>query len=405
MKKEMGVGLLALVLLTAGTACGKQTEAPTAEAAAQTVSLAKVQRASLSNRLTFNGTLEAKEELKLVPKGTGKVAHSNGEVGQMVRAGDVLMELDNADIQARLDSAKAGVAVNEANLQKAQVQLEMDQIALDDAQRNYERQKALFEAGAAPKTEFENSKSAYDTAVKRVANDQASIASAQAQMQQSQAQIRQIEVELNDTILRSPVTGIIADRSANTGEYVSNTNPAFTVVNIDTVEVKANLTETDINYVKTGQEVEVKITAARTEPFKGRITKISPIADEKSKTYPIWISIDNHDYILKPGMFAEFQLNTNQKTDVLTVPTEAIIERNGTPMIYLAVEGKAVEKKVHLGITDGKLVEILDGITENDKIITSGLKTLTDGVAIAEQGSTQTAPAPAEQAPSGGQAQ
>nr|WP_243237268.1 efflux RND transporter periplasmic adaptor subunit [Heliobacterium chlorum] len=401
----MGVGLLALVLLTAGTACGKQPEATTAEAPAQTVSLAKVQRASLSNRLTFNGTLEAKEELKLVPKGTGKVAQINGEVGQMVRAGDVLMELDNRDIQARLDSARAGVAVNEASLQRAQVQLEMDQIALGDAQRNYERQKALFEAGAAPKTEFENSKSAYDKADKQVANDQASIASAQAQMQQSQAQIRQIEVELNDTVLRSPVTGIIAERSANTGEYVSNTNPAFTVVNIDTVEVKANLTETDINYVKTGQEVEVKITAARTEPFKGRITKISPIADEKAKTYPIWISIDNHDYILKPGMFAEFQLNTNQKTDVLTVPTEAIIERNGTPMIYLAVDGKAVEKKVHLGITDGKLVEILDGITENDKVITSGLKTLTDGVAIAEQGSTATAPAPAEQSPPGGQAQ
>ncbi|MCW2279420.1 efflux RND transporter periplasmic adaptor subunit [Heliophilum fasciatum] len=385
MKKQIGIGLLALTLMTTGTACGNKSQAPAVEATVQSVSIAPVQRATLSNRLTFNGTLEAQEQMNLVPKGNGKVARINGEVGQRVQAGQILMELDNQDIQAQLDSAQSNLALNEANLEKARLTMQMDQIALDDARRNYERTKSLHEAGAATTLDFENAKSAYETAEKRIAADQANIASSQAIINQSKAQIRQIEVALNDTVLRAPASGIIAARTANVGEYVSNSTPAFTLVNVSAVEVKANLTEQEINYVKPGQEVDVKITAAGTETFKGQVSKISPSADEKTKIYPVWIRINNPDYILKPGMFAEFQINTNQKTDVLTVDAQAIIERNGTPMIYLYRDGKAVEKKVTPGISDGKRTEITEGITDTDQVIMSGLNGLADGMAVALQ--------------------
>ncbi|ABZ84147.1 hlyd family secretion protein [Heliomicrobium modesticaldum Ice1] len=385
MKKHIGVGLLAVTLLAAGTGCGKKPEPTALEATPQAVTVVKAERADLSNVLTFSGTLAAKEELKLVPKGQGKVARINAEVGQRVNAGDILLELDNADIQARLDAANAGVDVNKASLERARLQLEMNRIALDDARRHYDRVKSLFDAGAASKSDYDAAKSALETAEKRCASDEVSVASAQAMLNQSLAQVRQTQVDLENAVLRSPISGIVSARNVNVGEYLSNTAPAFTVVHIDTVEVKADLTESDVNAVRPGQEVDVKVAAAGETPFKGRIAKISPAADEKAKTFPVWITVDNKDYILKPGMFAEFQLPTAHKTNVLTAPAEAIIVRNGTPVLFVIADGKAVERKVKTGFSDGKRTEIIEGLNDGDVIAIGGQMSLADGTPVSIQ--------------------
>ncbi|MZP29836.1 efflux RND transporter periplasmic adaptor subunit [Heliobacterium undosum] len=382
MKKRISVGLLAVTLLAAGTGCGKTPEPAAPEATTQAVTVVKAERADLSNVLTFSGALAAKEELKLVPKGQGKVAHINAEVGQRVNAGDILLELDNADIQARLDAANAGVDVNKASLERARLQLEINRIALDDARRHYDRVKALFDAGAAPKSDFDAAKSALETAEKRYASDEVSVASAQALLNQSLAQVRQTEVDLENAVLRSPISGIVSARNVNVGEYLSNTAPAFTVVHIDTVEVKADLTESDVNAVRPGQEVNVKVAAAGETPFKGRIAKVSPAADEKAKTFPVWIAVDNKDYILKPGMFAEFQLPTAQKTNALTVPAEAVTIRNGAPILFVIADNKAVERKVKTGFSDGKRIEIIDGIKDGDVVATGGQMSLAEGTPV-----------------------
>ncbi|MBM7865935.1 efflux RND transporter periplasmic adaptor subunit [Heliobacterium gestii] len=383
MKRQIGVSLLAVALLAAGTGCGKTPEPASTEAPPQTVTVAKAERTDLSNVLTFSGALAAKDELKLVPKGQGKVARINAEVGQRVNAGDMLLELDNADIQARLDAANAGVEVNKASLERARLQLDMDKIALDDAQRHYDRVKALFDAGATSQSDFDAAKSSLDTSTKRCASDEVSVASAQAQLNQSQAQVRQTQVDLENAVLRSPISGIVSARNVNVGEYVSNTATAFNVVRIDTVEVKADLTESDVNSVRPGQEVEVKVAAASDKPFKGRIAKVSPAADEKAKTFPIWIAVDNGDYILKPGMFAEFQLATAHKTNALTAPAEAVVMRSGAPILFVITDNKAVERKVKTGFSDGKRVEILDGLKDGEMMATGGQMTLADGAPVA----------------------
>jgi RND family efflux transporter MFP subunit len=359
-----------------------------------------VEKISLANKLTVSGKISPAEEVKVVPKAPGKVARVNCEVGQSVRAGDILIELENSDIRARLDSARAALAVSEANLERARIQLEKSKIQLDDAKRLFERKKALYDNGAISLSDYEAAGSSFESVKKDYEINKAGVASSQASVDQSRASVRQIEVELENSMVVSPVSGIIASRSVTAGEFVSNSSAAVVVVNIDKVEINSGLMEDEINFVKQGQEVEVTVTAVSSKPFKGKVTKISPSADAKTKVYPIWVAIDNPDRVLKPGMFAEIRLQTRQREGVLAVPAEAVVERSGQKAVYVAQGDVAVERKVKVGVSEGGKAEITEGLKGEEMVIVTGLQSLKNGQPISLQGA---APGGPPGAPSGAQ--
>ncbi|MFZ5652743.1 MAG: efflux RND transporter periplasmic adaptor subunit [Bacillota bacterium] len=388
LKKLLAVAfVLSLTVTAAG--CGKKEAPVQAEARVQTVSVFKVAKSDMTNKLTIGGKISPMEEIKVVPKSPGKVARVNCDVGQAVAAGAVLIELENSDIQARLDSARAALAVSEANLEKARAQLEKNRIQVDDAKRNFERRKALFDAGAASQSDFEAARSGYETAQKDYDINAAGLASSQASVDQSRASLRQAEVDLENSLVRSPISGLVASRSVNAGEFITNSTPAVVVVNIDSVEVSASLAEDEINHVKLGQEVNVSITAASPAPFKGKVSKVSPAADAKSKTYPVWVSIPNPQKVLKPGMFAEIQLATVKRQGVLAVPADAVLERNGHNVVFVAEGEKAVEKKVKVGLAGDGKKEITEGLAEGESLIVTGLQGLRNGAPVKVQAPTR----------------
>lgn len=344
MNKKILIPILISCLLTAGSGCGKQANQAQAEARTPNVAVLKVAKEDLVTKTAVVAKISASQEVKIVPKTAGRVAQMYADVGQSVSAGQVLLQLDNSDIQ---------------------LQLEKTRIQLDDANREVERKRLLFETGALSKQDYENAQSALATLT---------------------TTLRQNESDLSNTVIRSPISGIVANKNASIGEMVSTGTPAMVVVNIDKVEVTGNLLEAEINYVKFGQEVEVLVSAISTTPFKGRVTKISPTADATQKTYPIWVSIDNPGYSLKPGMYAEIQLETKKLTGVTVVPSEAVVERNGgQKVVYVAEGDKAVERPVVLGpVQEGKTV-ITEGLNEGDALIISGASSLKNGMTVKVQ--------------------
>lgn len=389
MRNKISVCMLILALLITATACAKKEDPAPAgqEARMQSVSVVKADRGSLSAALTSSGKISPIKEVKVVPKTPGKVARVLGEVGQTVTAGTLLLELDNADIQAKLASSRATLSMSEANLERARVQLEKSQIQLEDAKKTLDRKKTLFDAQAISLSDYEAAKSSFDTVKKDLDMNAASLASSQAGVEQSRAAIRQNEVELESSMVYSPVSGTITSSSVNAGEYVSNNTAAMVVVNIDTVEVNATLMEDEINYVKEGQEVKVSVSAVSPEPFKGRVTKISISADPKNKTYPFRVAINNQDRLLKPDMFAEIRMEVVKREGVLAVPAESVVERKGQKMVYLAQGDKAVERKVKIGVSSDGKTEITDGLSGGEMVIVSGLTSMKDGLDIKIQGS------------------
>jgi len=386
-RKKIALGMLTVALITLTAACGQKAaqEPARPEARAQTVSVARVERGDLSAGLTTSGKISPVEEVKVVPKSSGKVARVLADVGQVVSAGDLLLEMDNSDIKARLDSARASLAVSQANLEKARLQLEKSGIQMEDAKRALERKKALFDAGAISLADYEAAKSSFETVQKDVDMNAAGLAASQAGVEQSLSSLRQSEVDLENSQVRSPISGVISTRSINAGEFATNSTPAMVVVNISTVEVSAGLLEDQINYVRQGQEVEVLVSAVSPAPVKGRVAKIGLTSDQKTKTYPFWVAIDNRDSLLKPGMFAEIKLAARKREGVLTVPAEAVLDRGGRKVVYLAQADKAVERKVAAGVTEGGKTEITEGLSGGETVITSGLSSMKDGLEIKVQ--------------------
>lgn len=388
-RKKIIASTLILILLIAVTACSKkENAAPSGSASgarAQSVAVVKVEREALIEQFSTSGKISPIQEVKVVPKSPGKVDRVLVEVGQAVAAGTPLLVLDNDDIQAELDSARAALAVSEANLERARIQLEKSRIQLEDAQKTLDRKKALFDAKALSQSDYDAAQTSYQGFKKDVDMNAASLASSQAGVEQSRAAIKRIEVDLENTMVRSPISGVITGKNVNAGEFVTNSTAAIVVDNIDTVEVNANLLEDEINYVKQGQEVKVLVAAVSSEPFKGRVARIGYSADDKNKTYPIWVAIDNPDKILKPGMFAEIRMEAVKREGVLAVPSGAVLDRDGRKLVYLAQGEKSVERQVKTGVSAGDKTEISEGLNGGEAVIISGLTSMRDGLAIKVQ--------------------
>lgn len=363
----MLVLLLAAGLLVAG--CGGGEEETEVDGAVL-VAVAEAEKGLLSRGDVLTGKVEAQSELNLVPKMPGKVEAVPVKVGDRVAAGQLLMQLESTDFQAQVRQAEAGLAAAQSGLRQAELNRE-------DAARNYERMKLLFEQGAIPAAEFEKVELGYKIAVDQAEN------LAPAQLKQAQAGLEAAQSALNNTVLTSPIAGIVAARNVDPGELASQTMPAFTVINLDSVLVRVGASEQQVNKIKGGQEVKVLIKAVSEQPFTGVVTSISPATDMQTRSYPVKVQIANPDHLIKPGMFAEVDLSTAESEAIL-VPRDAVVHRGGQSAVFvLNGEETAVEyREIKTGGSDGLHIAVLEGLEEGEKVVVSGQDTLEDGTEV-----------------------
>ncbi|MDP3045336.1 MAG: efflux RND transporter periplasmic adaptor subunit, partial [Bacillota bacterium] len=316
------VFVLAIGLVTTG--CGGDTDKAAEDDQAVLVAVAEAEKGLLSRGDILTGKVIAKAEVNLVPKMPGKVSAVLADVGDRVQAGQTLMRLDATELQAQLSQAEAGVALAESGLRQTELNFR-------DTQRNYERMKHLYEQGAIAAAEFEKVEMGYE-----IARDQAEKL-APAQLKQAKAQLQYMQANYNNTILTSPISGIVAARSVNVGELAAQTMPVFTVVSFDSVYVETNASEQQVNKIKAGQEVTVRISAVSSEPLTGKVTNVSPAADPRTRTYPVKVEIDNPEHLIKPGMFAEVNLST-AGDEVIIVPRDAVVHRSGAFAVFVLTD-------------------------------------------------------------------
>lgn len=364
--------VVVLALFLAGGCAGKQQQ-PAAggggRESAVPVSTAKVKMGTLEAASVVSGKLEAGQSANVVAKMPGKVAAVHVDVGSAVRAGQVLVTLDNTDLAARLEQAKAGVAAAESALAVAHT-------AYAVAEANYRRGKQLLEQGAIPRAVFE---AEYE--LKYIQAKEQVERALPAQLAQARANLALAESAYNDSFVRAPISGLVTARNVNPGEMASTMTPVISLANLDKVEVKATVGENLVNQLKPGQKVQVKISAVAGQPFAGVITTIAPAADPVSKGFPLKIQIDNPKHVLKPGMFAEVQLTPPQK-EALLVPREAVIKAEDKDVVWVVKEGRAQKKEVQIGESDGRRIIITAGLTEGEEVVVAGQENLQEGAKV-----------------------
>jgi len=365
--------LLVLIILTFGiTGCGAEqpAEVKTEEVEPVAVTVASASKGDLQKITDLSGQVEAKDRINIIPKMGGKVASVAAEIGDKVAKGQVLVRLETKEIQAQLKQSQAAVAGAKAGAAQAQARFE-------DAKRNMERMKELFQQGAVSQQTLDGVLLQYEMA---------KTAAAEAQQAQAEAGLHLAETQLENAVISTPISGIIAFRYVNPGDMAGPTSPVITVVNMDTVTVNVNVSESEINSLAVGNKVKVSVPAASQEEFEGEITMVSPAAEAKTKAYPVEISIDNPEHVIKPGMFAQVALGTVSVQDVIVVPQEAVVDAGGKKVVYIAQADKAEQKDVVVGISTGEKAAIMAGLQENDQVIVQGQHRLEHGYPIAVQG-------------------
>ncbi|WP_206811054.1 efflux RND transporter periplasmic adaptor subunit [Paradesulfitobacterium ferrireducens] len=356
--KKAAAVLAAFLLLGLVSGCGSQSTPATGSSENKyiPVEVQPAEKKTLTSVTTLSGKVLADKDVPVVPKMPGKVVDVKVKVGDRVNQGAVLLTLDREDLQKQVAQAEAGLKIAQSNLDAAKEKL-------DNAKLNLERTKVLYEAGEVSKSQLEQAELA--------ASDK-SLAVVEAQVNQAQVGYEQALSSLNNAVLTSPISGMVAQVNVEAGEMASNAQPAVTIVASSTVMVELNITENIVNSISKGQKVKVNIPAASDSPFEGIIESISPATDARTQLYPVKIKVDNPEGLIKAGMFAKAELTTKVRENVLSVPSEAVILKNGKQVVYVVVGEQAVEKEVGLGLDTGTEVEITQGLSDKENVIIKG---------------------------------
>lgn len=367
------ISFLFAVLTVAG--CGQKPNEAEQQETAVPVQIAAVGKGSLAGTAVVTGKLEALETANVAPGGQGgKVYSVNVKVGDQVAKGQTLITLENTTLAASVRQAEQGVV-------QAEAALELAGIAYNQAAANYQRGKQLYESGAIPAAGSSGFETAFEIPYKQAKIDFEQIKPAA--LANAKAALDMAREQYDNAFIKSPINGVVTAVNVNPGELAGpgSATPVVTVVSLDRVVVKATVTEEQINKLKQGQEVPVLVGAVSTEPLKGVITNIALAADPNSKAYPIKVQLDNPEQLLKPGMFAEVQLKSNQQ-ETLLVPREAVVKTGGADTVWVVADGKATSREVAAGSSNGEKIQITGGLEEGEQVVISGQNLLQENAQV-----------------------
>jgi len=409
------------VLILSG--CGAKEAATVATVEEYTpVEVAAVKTDTIYNSTMITGKIAGKNDVAVIPKVAGRVEEVSVKVGQTVKAGQTIVVLDKSDLQNRVDQvnasmnsaavgveqAKNGLKQAESSIKSIEVSYDLAKASYDanyekiqNAKLNLERSKVLYEQGIISKSQLEQAElAASDTTIKVLeaqlaqANEallqsnngvnQATVAVKQAEAGYNQAKLAydQAVKSLNDTVVTAPMDGVIYAVNVEKGEMASGAQPIATIISVDKVYVKVDVTEKLVTKLQKGSKMNLEVPSVSDKKLTGIITLISPVANLQNNLYTIEIEVDNKDHAIKPGMFARVEFNTDYKEKVMVVKSEAVTVNDKKQIVYVEEKGKAVEKIVETGLDNGSYVEIKKGLSLNDKVIVKGQELVENGETV-----------------------
>lgn len=326
---------------------------PAAEVEAATAVMTSPSQASAV--LTASGYVVAQQRAAVASKGTGRLVYLGVEEGDKVTKGQILARIEDADMAAGLERARANLDVAQAEY--------------DDAERTYGRMRSLFEKGLASQAEI-------DAANARFSRIRAAIAAAR-------ASVTEAEVALENTRIRAPFDGTVLTKDADVGEVVapfaasaSSRGAVVTMADMKSLQVEADVSESNIMRVAVGQPCEIVLDSYPEKRYRGTVYKIVPTADRAKATVLTKVAFQDRDERVLPEMSAKVTfLAKDADTSTLgvpprlTVPATAIAARNGQTVVFVIRDDKVTETPVTTGATIGNRIEITGGLTQGARLV------------------------------------
>jgi RND family efflux transporter MFP subunit len=304
--------------------------------------------------------------VSVVPRAAGRLQDISVRLGDRVGRGQRIAKIEDFELQEQVKQQEAALEVSRATIRQREADLQL-------AETNVERSRSLFSRQLLPKQTLDDTEARYQAAV-------AQLDLARAQNTQSTARLEELRINLANTVVVSPVNGFVARRAVDPGAFVSQNAPVVDVVDIARVRLVANVVEKDLSQLRAGDDTRVQVDAFPGETFTGRIARVAPVLDPATRTASIEIEIPNPGFQLKPGMYARVTVTTDERKDALTVPSPAVVDVGGRRGVFLAAENDTVAfRPVTVGVEEDALIEILQGLSEGDRVVTTGAAALRDG--------------------------
>ncbi len=326
------------VILAAG--CGNSdkksaVQTTPAEEVIPTVSVAKVSVREVPQEATYTTTVQAYVKNNIAPQSGGRISRILVDVGDAVKAGQVVAEMDMTQL--------------------AQIELQMKNNEIE-----YTRLKGLYEVGGLSKSDLDAIEMAYNV---------------------SKTQYNNLK---ENSILISPINGVITARNYDAGDMYAMSAPIYTVEQIVPVKLLVGISETDYSKVKKGDSVEITADALPGKTFYGKIQKIYPTVDPATRTFTVEVVVDNKYSTLRPGMFARATVKFGVNNSVV-IPDVAVVKQQGSGERFVYVlnaDGTVTYQKVVLGRRMGAEYEVLEGLSDGAKVVVGGQIRLKDGIKV-----------------------
>jgi len=396
-----GIALGALSA-TLGCSSDKSDKEP-----AVSVQVAPVEKTTIQHTITSQAILFPLQQAAIVPKISAPVQKFLVNRGSRVHAGQLLAVLENRDLSAAVQDTKGAYAQAEASyatttgaslpeeIRKAEADAQQAQQALDAQEKVFQSRQQLFDQGALPRKELDQSRVDITQARNQseiakqhldkllAIGKQQELKAAQGQRDSAEGKYLGAQAQLSYSEIRSPIDGVITDRPLYPGEMAAAGTPLLTVMDISSVIAKAHIPQSDAAALKVGDKGTMTVSGVE-KPIEGKVTIVSPALDPNSTTVEVWFEAKNPKHELKPGTSVQVSLTAQTVNDALVVPVSSVLTApDGSTTVMLAgSDGRAHQKPVKLGIRNRDDVQVLEGVAEGDKVVATGAYGLPDKTKI-----------------------
>ncbi|CAN5632470.1 N/A [soil metagenome] len=439
-RKTLVAGLLLAAASGLAAGCGSRADSATTNANAEPASIeittAQAVIQPIPSYIEATGNLASDAQTDVAPAVGGKIVEVNFDIGSYVNQGDVLVRLDPRDANIRLEQARAQLGQQQQAVQQAEAGVEQAiaslrqtqaRLGVSDgetfqikdfsqvksvtaqlqlAETELRRAERLLESGDVSRAIYDQRKAQRDAllgqldearsnaavAIRAISTAQAAVGSARAAansakaaIRTSEAMISQAQKSVTDTIVYSPISGYVAERNADVGEFISPSTPnskIATIVRTSTLRAKIDLPEQEVGKVTTGQGVSVQVSAYPERSFAGRIVRIAPSVNQQARTLSVEAEIQNVDGLLKPGQFVTVRITQSQPISAVMIPASAVRTDGTINRVYVVKDGAAREQIVQLGLLENDKIQVKNGVVEGDIVAISNINQLSDGVFV-----------------------
>lgn len=385
-----------IVLVIAAIALFVYPHLTASAASTANIQTVAVQRGNIVATVSAAGNVSAPEDANVAFQTTGQIAKVNVQVGDPVKKGQVLMQLNTTNLklalqsaqaseasaQANYDATKAKAATNEDQLVVAKAALDNAQAALQQAQAAYDKVASAPNIGMLSQSlnlqqatnNYNSALATYKETAATINND--ALKQAQAQLNQAQIAVEQAQQNLDEATIVAPFNGYVAAVNYSVGD-MAGSGAAVEVVNLSTLEVNATVSEIDVVKVQAGQTAQMTLDALPNKTYTATVTQVGPSGTitQGVVNYPVTFRVDNTTGEIKPGMTASLNIDVAQANNVLYVPTRAVRTVGNRETVTVLYKGQEIAVPIQTGLSNYQNVQVTQGLKQGDLVVLNQTQT------------------------------